>query len=280
MRYPLFQLFFVSGVLACILLGCGGSSGGSSQGFFGTNADCGIGGTSEDPTNGTQFQDYTFTISGTASGTIDPITGEQGPRPDNFLVFQELVMPAGLRLEPGGATDASGVEVIGSPWAAGFQTIQVLAADADNESCFTTFTFTIFVEECDLALNPGGTPDDPTPVALAAGTVGSFYTQEVSRDFTFSTDDQITVFLTTEFFDDSGVLFDPFTEFPVPGLTVSIPANGEDFPPLLISGTPTTVGSFNFSIRLTASAVDSDPALDPGACVIEEFYLLEVTSGP
>ncbi|MEK7482923.1 MAG: hypothetical protein AABZ60_01185 [Planctomycetota bacterium] len=274
MVYPKFAFFLV--ILAVLLLasGCSSSDGGSSQGLFGQVVDCGIGGTSEDPPDGIQFQTYSFTISGIASGVTDPVTGEAGPRPDNFLVFLEDIMPSGLRLDPAGNADTSSdIEVIGSPFASGVQTLRVLVADADNEDCYTTFEFSILVEECDLALVPVADPGDLLPFELGPAPVGEVLSVlTIDRTITIGTSSEITVFLTTEFLDAAGDIFDPLTDFPVPGLTVDIPTVSTGFAPIEISGTPTSTGTFIFTVRVSASAVESDPDLDPGVCVVEQTY--------
>lgn len=268
------KFLFLLVVLSLLLMatGCGsGGNGGSSQGFYGQVVDCSIGGTSGTPPDGTQFASYSFTISGIPSGQDDG-------RTENFLVYQEDVMPPGLRLDPAGNSDGtSDIEVIGSPWAAGFQTLRVLVADDDNESCYTTFEFTILVSECDMGLSPFD-DENPLPEDLASGTVGEPLTTSIDRTVNIGTSDQITVFFLTEFFDEDGDPFDPFTEFPVPGLTVTIDDVTTGLAPIDISGVPSLVGTYIFTVRISASAVNEDPTLDPLACVVEETYAIVVTT--
>lgn len=157
------------------------------------------------------------------------ITASGGTAPYTFAVIAGT-LPAGLTLTPGGVLS-------GTPTTAGSSTVTIRGTDANG--CFGTVIYTIVI-----ALVPPVCPAiNFTPATLPNGTVGVPY----SQTFTGSGGTAPYTFGVT-----AGAL--------PAGLSLS--ATG------VLSGTPTTAGTSNFTIRAT----------DANGCFVERAYSMAIAA--
>ncbi len=151
-----------------------------------------------------------------------PVRTVGGTGPLTFSIVPPGTLPPGLSLDP-----ATG-RISGTPTATGNSSFTVRVADTSGQQDTQAFT---------IVISPSS-PPQITSSSLPAGTVSLPYNQPVQAAAGIGT-------LTWSI---------PVGSLP-PGLTIVPPPTG---PSVTISGTPTTQGTFNFTVRVTDSLGQSD----------------------